>query len=296
MDPTLLTAPLARCKELTVRSPNHLHHAAQRLNESTRYDFFLSAYACMRTLDDLIDEEFLRLAQQERRQNRSAILNRVSQWETQVKAAAHAEYTARDEDFEPMVFTALNMCLGQSDLKEGPFLRLARSLRRDVLEEELASWDELLDYCEGAAVAPGAVFIYLLAAREEEPGRLVLSDSIDAMAEARDLAHFCYFTHIVRDLRQDSASSSQLLTLPADLLQECGFSRSSFSRAVLRQDDRVRPVVRRMLGEAEAAGGRARQRVKALRRQLPVGKSAILDYLFELYREAHEAVRALWTR
>ncbi len=296
MDPTLLTPPLARCKELTVRSPNHLHHAAQRLEESTRYDFFLSSYACMRTLDDTVDEEFLRLSPKEREQNRQRVLDRVSQWEAQVKTAARADYRAKDDDFEPLVFTALNHCLGQSDLEEGPFLRLAKSLRRDVLEEELASWDELLDYCEGAAVAPGAVFLYLLAAREEEPGRLVLSGEIDVMEEARDLAHFCYFTHIVRDLRQDSASSAQLLTLPADLLEEFGFSRSAFSEAILRQDDRVRPVVQRMLEEAESAGDRAGKRVDALRPRLPVGKSAILDYLFQLYREAHESVRALWTR
>ena len=54
MDPTLLPAPLARCRELTVRSPNHLHHAAEKFEESSRYDFFLSAYASMRTLDDLV--------------------------------------------------------------------------------------------------------------------------------------------------------------------------------------------------------------------------------------------------
>jgi phytoene synthase len=296
MDPTLLTAPLVRCKELTVRSPNHLHHAAQKLKESTRYDFFLSAYACMRTLDDMVDEEFLLLPQQQRQEECPRILDRLSQWETQVKSAARGEYRGKEGDFEPLVFTALNTCLGNSDLKEDPFVRLARSLRRDVLEEELTSWDDLLDYCEGAAVAPGAVFLYLLAAREDEPGHLALPPQFDVMEEARDLAHFCYFTHIVRDLREDSASSAQLLTLPADLLRQFGFSRSEFSRAILDGDEGVRPVVHHMLEEAEAAGIRARKRADALGSQLAVGKSAILDYLFELYREAHETVRALWTR
>lgn len=296
MDPTVLTAPLVRCKELTVRTPNHLHHAAQKLEESTRYDFFLSAYACMRTLDDMVDEEFLQLPQGERQEERHRILDRLSQWETQVKLAARGEYRGRENDFEPLVFTALNRCLGHSDLKEGPFLRLARSLRRDVLEEELTGWNDLLDYCEGAAVAPGAVFLYLLAAREDQPGHLALPPHFDVMEEARDLAHFCYFTHIVRDLHEDCTSSAQLLTLPADLLRQFGFSRSGFSHAILDGDERVRPVVHHMLEAAESAGLRARERADALRSQLPVGKSAILDYLFELYREAHETVRALWTR
>jgi phytoene synthase len=295
MDPSLLPAPLARCRELTVRSPNHLHHAAEKFEESTRYDFFLSAYACMRTLDDLVDEEFLRLPARERAERRPDVLDRVAEWEVQVVAAASGEYLARDDDFEPLVFTALNSCLGASDLGSGPFSRLARSLRRDVREERLATWQDLLDYCEGAAVAPGAVFLYLLTAQKDDRGRLRLSPEIEVMEEARDLAHFCYFTHIVRDLRKDAASSTQLLTLPDELLKQSGYSRASFSRAVLQGDEGVRPVILHMLGEAESAGARARERMEALRRKLPVGKSAILDYLFDLYRDAHESVRAIWS-
>ena len=185
MDPTLLPAPLARCRELTVRSPNHLHHAAEQFEESSRYDFFLSAYACMRALDDLVDEEFLRLAAPERAERRAGVLDQLTQWERQVTAAAAGDYLAREEDFEPLVFTALNSCLGASDLGSRPFSRLVQSLRRDVHEEAITSWNDLLTYCEGAAVAPGAVFLYLLAAKENDRGGLELPPEIEVMEEAR---------------------------------------------------------------------------------------------------------------
>jgi phytoene synthase len=285
---------LARCFALTSRQSNHLHRAALRLDSARRYEFFLATYAAMRALDDLVDREFLGRPPREREALRPRMLQQLERWESQVAAASRGEYRAEEGDLEPQVFEALDEFLARSDLDAQPFHRLATSLRRDLREQSLESWAEFLQYCEGAAVAPGAVFLYLLAAEEHPDGRFELPPSVGIWEMARDLAHFCYLTHIVRDLAEDAAQAAQLLTIPGQWLREAGFTRDSFRRAAAEEDEAVSPVARRILAEAQESGLKAEERLRSFSRELCVAHRQILDYLYALYREAHDGVAQRW--
>jgi len=289
---------LSRCREVTTRAANHLHRAALSLEDSSRYEFFLAAYAAMRALDDLVDESFLKLDSKERSGSRSEVLKTLQRWENQVHQAAAGAYTPKKGDFEPLIFTVLDEHLSRSTLSATPFLRLSQSLRRDVEEIRLQSWDQWYDYCEGAAVAPGSVFLYLLAAREDSDGRLSLPAEFDVMDEARDLAYFCYFTHIVRDLQEDARQDPQLLTIPLELLSQAGLDQKKFRRAVSQEDPQEDPevqvVAQRILDLAHVHGEKADLRLAVLRPRLSKGNRAVLDQLYKLYRDAFAAVQVQW--
>jgi phytoene synthase len=285
---------LARCFEIATKQSNHLSAAASRLNSSLRYDFFLASYAAMRCLDDLVDVEFLGCAPAEREALRPGVLRRLDRWGEQVGAASKGEYRPREGDLEALVFQALDERLSRSDLGTSPFDRLAASLRRDVEERPLRDWEDFLDYCEGAAVAPGAIFLYLLAAEEDGQGRLHHPAVGEILDEARQLAHYCYLTHIARDLQLDAAREAQLLTVPESWLREAGFSREGFQIAARTGDGAIAPVARRLLAAAEEAGTRAEAGLAGFRRRIPVAHREILDYLFALYRDAHQRVAERW--
>jgi len=288
---------LARCRELTTRGANHLHEAARQLPDAHRYTFFLAAYAAMRALEDLIDREFLDQAADVRAARRDHVLERLQRWEEQVRLAAAGAYLPGEDDFEALVFTALNRHLGHSDLGAEPFLRLSRSLRRDIEERGLRDWDEWYDYCEGAAVAPGAVFLYLLTARDDG-GRLETPSGLSVMDEARELARFCYLTHIVRDLSEDARGNPQLLTIPGEILEQAGFDRERFRRAAsdphADSDPAVRQVATRLLQRAAVHAHRAEARMPALSEYLGEANRAVLERLFHLYRDAFVAVERQW--
>lgn len=284
---------LARCHELTTRQSNHLHAAARRLDSARRYEFFLACYAAMRALDDMVDCEFLGSPREERDAMRADMLCRLDRWREQTTEASQGRYRAREGDLEPLVFEALDEYLSRSDLGTTPFFRLAGSLRRDLEELPLRDEKDLLEYCEGAAVAPGAIFLYLLGAEEDPEGAFHLPGAA-ILDQARELAHFCYLTHIARDLAEDAAKDAQLVTIPDSWLREHGFDRRGFRRAASTQDPSVRPLARRLLEQAERAGEAAERRLAPFRTDLPVAHREILDYLFGLYREAHDQVARRW--
>ncbi len=289
---------LEHCRQVTVGGANHLHEAARELGSGRRYEFFLAGYAAMRALDDLVDQQYLGRDQERRKSERPRVLETVDRWDRQIRRAAVGAYIPTEEDFEPLIFRTLDQHLSRSDLGAAPFLRLSKSLRRDVEEIPLHTWSQWYDYCEGAAVAPGSVFLYLLLAEETEGGGLRLPSSLRLMDEARELAHFCYFTHIVRDLGKDARADPQLLTIPEQLLQEEGFGREDFRRAAAgdraEEDPGVRRVVTRLLDRAREHGARARQRLEHLRPRLDPARRAVLDHLHQLYHEAFVAEEARW--
>lgn len=285
---------LARCFAISTKQSNHLHAAASQLSSSRRYEFFLACYAAMRTLDDLVDVEFLGQSPVDRATLRPRMLERLTAWESQVTAAERGDYEPGPEDLEALVFTALNELLSASNLGTAPFLRLSMSLRRDLEERHIEDWPDLLEYTEGAAVAPGAIFLYLLAAEEDSDGQLHYPEAAGILDEARDLAHYCYLTHIARDLAIDASQNAQLLTIPGSWLEEEGFTRESFRRAAAEEDRSVAPIARRLLDEGEKSGERARTRLAGFSAQLNVAHREILDYLFALYRDAHARTAERW--
>ncbi len=284
---------LEYCKAIAVRERNNLSQAAARLRESEKRTLFYVTYAAMRVLDDAVDVRFLSLPAPERQRHRPQVLALIDRWSEQVAAATAGRRAEGPEAFEPGVFALLAECLPKSEIGLQPWQALARSVRRDAQEIRPATWADFLDYCEGACVAPGAIFVYILACRVTLGSGTRLSLPRPVTDFARSMALFCYLTHILRDLEHDAQGNPQLLTFPDDLLARAGFSLPAFAAAARARDlAALAPVTSFMIGEAGRFGALAREDLAELAGALGREEMAVLEYLFERYVTTFDELRA----
>ena len=227
-----------------------LRRAAALLPRSKQL-VFDAAYHAMRRMDDFVDDDFLRRPAGRRATSR---------------AAAHRELRRRLDE-------AFTLPIAQQNPR--PWRALATALARDVDERPVRSWHDFRSYALGAAVAPGMVFVQILAEDPAPPARALVP-----------LALFCYLTHILRDLHQDArsvatASAEQRLTVPLRLLGSV--SRSGFAEALLVRDPSAVAIVHAMVAEAARIGAAAAAATKHLCTALPADEAAALRQLHDDY-------------
>jgi phytoene synthase len=287
-----LSNQLAHCERIASQGKNNLWTAAQLLQNEVKYSLFLTTYASMRVIDDLVDERYLALPADRRETEREVTLGTLETWLRQVQEASDGSYRPSEEDFEPEVFEALTPFLCESDLGCGPWLDLAESMRRDIREIELGTWEDFVAYCQGATVAPASVLVYILGCRVEKgvSTRFCLKQSPEFYA--RDMATFCYVVHILRDLSKDASKDAQLLSIPRDAISKTGLSLSEFKAHILRKDFRaVAPVLLLLMEKAEHFEVLARRIHRNLKGALEPAEYSVLNKLFNTYVDAFHMIK-----
>ncbi len=280
----------AWCAAFVAARPSNVTRLAARLSPFRRALFF-PAYCAMRSIDDAVDEGFLRLDAAARRAARPAMAARLAAWQRHAEAAAGGRYRGGATGDDDTVFAAIDATLGRSAMGPAPFRALAAALRRDVEERPLASWGDFLDYAEGAAVAPAALFVFILACRPDGTAPL----SRPCSDYARHLAVFSYLVHILRDLGADARRAPQHLTLPADLLRAHGLTRAALRRAARAGG---RDAVAALAPLVAAVAARARERRARSAGDLArlagetAGRGLLLSALAEVYDRQLEAIEA----
>jgi phytoene/squalene synthetase len=241
----------ALCERIASAGRNNLWQAALRLSDRERYRFFVATYASMRWIDDQVDDGFLALPPGERALRRGEFLERIERWRSWIGAAFEGRFVPDPGIPSAEIYVALQAVVRHADLGSWPWHLLADSLRRDVAEEPVLTWQEFFEYCEGATEAPAAVFLFLLGWEKAPEGRLTFVSEEVLRTAARHMGRFCYLVHILRDLRLDAARADQLLSIPRELLQQHGTTLEDFKAAVLRGDSRsVEPVLDAFFGVA----------------------------------------------
>jgi phytoene synthase len=274
----------ALCERIASVGRNNLWQAARRLADPERYRFFVATYASMRWIDDQVDDGFLALPGEERAGRRREFLELIGRWESWVEAAATGRFRPGPEIPAPAVYVALQEVLRPADLGTWPWRLLAGSLRRDVAEAPVLTWEAFFDYCEGATVAPAAVFLFLLGWEKGPDGRLSFVPEETLRTVARHMGRFCYLVHILRDLRLDAARADQLLSVPRELLEEHGLTVEAFKEAVLREDDpRTQPVLASFFEVARAHRDAALADAAALAPHFSAQSREILGGLLSVY-------------
>ena len=244
-DPAAVARGLTLCREIAGRANANFLHAA-RLLPRVRQEFFFATYAAMRVIDDRVDEDFLTLPSMEREAGRDDILSAIAAWTTQC-----TEFDGKPGPLHPDVAMALAATAGRSDLGAWPWHALAGAMRADAEEREMRSWEDFLNYCAGATVAPAAIFIYLLAADPDPRRGFRHGLSKPARAYALDLAIYCYIVHILRDLAKDVGRSPRLITIPTDMLAEAGLRREGLSAALAEKSPAIGVLAGLLIDKAE---------------------------------------------
>jgi phytoene synthase len=287
-----LSNQLAYCERIASQGKNNLWTAAQLLRNEVKYSLFLTTYASMRVVDDLVDERFLALPADLRASEREVTLRTLETWLRQAKEASEGSYRPSEGDFEPEVFEALTPFLCESELGCGPWLDLAESMRRDIQEIELGTWEDFVAYCRGATVAPASVLVYILGCRVEKgvSTRFCLERSPEFYA--KDMATFCYVVHILRDLSKDASKDAQLLSIPRDAISMTGLDLPEFKAHILRKEfQAVAPVLKFLVGKAGQFEVLAGQTHRSLSGVLEPMEYGVLDELFGAYVKAFRRIR-----
>jgi phytoene synthase len=165
-------------------------------------------------------------------------------------------------------------------------------MSRDIHEVELHTWDDFLDYCRGACVAPATVFVYILGCQVERDMSTVFRLSGEPQRFARDMSIFCYLIHILRDLQTDVRKNSQLLSIPRDLLAQAGLNLEEFKQCV-EQDkrDRIHSILRFYIGQIEKYGALTTKAMAVLSKQLGEAENSVLSTLISAYSNVFHTVR-----
>lgn len=256
---------------------------------------FESSYAVMRLIDDMVDVDFLPRPAGERAELRQSALASVDGWLTLSHQALAGDRCDETLACAPL-FHALADAAGRegSDMPPEPWTTLAAAMARDVREMPLESRADFLDYCEGATVAPAAVFLYVLHARETDVGGLFAHVAAETLFDqARDMGIFCYLTHILRDLAQDCLNGGgQLLTLPREWLVRCDLSPETTPDAVANRDTRADALAQLLLAEGAASRRRATAAMDDVSRNLAARERQILAALLRIYGGIHDRLAA----
>lgn len=172
---------------------NPILDIAARLFEPDRYAAFQICYRSMRFVDDLVDDA--RTAEQP--------LSDTTRAELSASIRQIVGQLQHGQSYDQSQQQVLDV-LARFQIPMWPWERLARSMLYDLHNEGFASFLIFLRYCEGAAIAPAAVFVHLCGhgwSNEEQSAR-----GFDVRSVARPLALFSYMTHIMRDFEKDQKS------------------------------------------------------------------------------------------
>lgn len=288
----------AYCLEATRRGGSNLWLVSRGL-PARRRAMFAAAYASMREIDDFVDDAFLALNPDRRAADRAAARRRVEDWRRQCSAALSGDPLDGEaaDGVHPLIRQALSDTLGASDFGAGPWHALAQAMRRDVDETPFRTWSDFDAYCEGATVAPAAIFLYVLSARFDADRAV---HTLPAAIEdcARDMAVFCYLVHIARDLTKDAAASANLITLPQDALAACGLTREGLNEdwsgqsGTAEENDSVVALVATLADRAASYRERAEDWRRRVSEGLGLREKAALTALMSVYKALHDRIAA----
>lgn len=287
-DPAAVAKAYRHCAEITGRGVPNLYLAARFFDHQEVFDAFCATYASMRIIDDRVDGLANRatLSAEGKRQ----LLEDVQTWREQVNAAF-----ALKPGPEP-VWIALADTFSKFDLPTDPWEDLASAMAMDVETPYFKDWRTLQKYMRGASVAPAVVFMHLVLTKPED-GEFMCQWSYDeVVAATEELAVFCYWTHIMRDVAKDlEIGETGLVYFPLSEMNQFGLAPED-----LRRMKQTRAATFAYKSMAEHLSRRARtheqkgrQFVKDITAVATDGAAFALAYLLDIYSATLAKVEAI---
>ncbi|MDH3207550.1 MAG: squalene/phytoene synthase family protein [Gemmatimonadota bacterium] len=209
---------------------NNLFRTSCLFRNRARYWAFCAYYSVMRVVDDRIDNLPSRagLSPQARRAEHEV----VSAWESAV-ARCYADEVAAQSTWEACQLTQARELLeaftdSLEVVRPPEFLwsGFFRSMHWDLDHSRFRTWEEFLEYAEGASVAPTTVYLYVITSQLGASGGTV-PEGFDIVRCGRHLGRFAYLGHILRDLAEDlMLGDSGLIYLPLDEMAAFGVTEA----------------------------------------------------------------------
>ena len=286
--PTALGEAYRHCAEIAGRGVPNLYLAARFFDQAEVFDAFCATYASMRIIDDHVDG----LANREKLspEEKKWALDKVQSWLDDVNAA----FGLKPPDGP--IWLALADTFSKFDLPTDPWEDLATAMAMDIEMPYFKDWRTLQKYMRGASVAPAVVFMHLVLTKPEDEEYICQWSYDDVVAATEDLAIFCYWTHILRDISRDLEIGEEgLVYVPLSELSQFGLTPDDLRR--MKQNMAAtfayKSMAEHLYRRAQTHEQKGRQSLADISAVATEGGAFALAYLIDIYSSTLAKVEAV---
>ncbi len=280
-----LESSYSYCENIAKKKNPFLYHVSRFFKDNNKFNAFCSSYASMRILDDLVDG--IRNRSKLTLDERKFYLNEITRWEILISDCHHGK------NFDSPILMALADTFQTFNFPLTPWAKLAKAMRWDIENFRFQTYEQFLEYTEGAAIAPATVCLYVLIAAHNGSKYDCAVKGVDPYVYAKDLAIFCYLTHILRDISSDlELDAKGLIYLPLADLNEFTVTEAdlwSFKQSGLINSNFIE-LMKYQIERARKYGDKGEMLVNELSPKLDVDCGFILNLLVSLYKKTMERI------
>jgi len=273
------------CERIAKRNRPYLYLVARFFQDKEKFKAFCSTYASMRVIDDQIDS----IPWRARLSSPQKILYRkeIRNWLEKIEACQNGDSVRQP------IFMALQDIFEKFPIPLFPWRNLAKAMQKDVGKDSFSSLEEFVQYAEGAAIAPATVFMFLLTAKGNGKDYYWNFSEKEIYKFARELALFCYLTHIIRDVSSDlQLGRSGLLYIPQRDLHRFGLTKEDllwFKKKKAVNAD-FKKLAARYVITARTYEAKGKKLLQKLNSHLEPDSRFILSLLLEFYSATLEKI------
>jgi phytoene synthase len=277
-----------------------LYISSRFFREPEKYFAFCAFYAVMRVVDDRIDNLPSRtgLSEEERQKEHEV----VCAWEEGITAAyedRRPNQTTLDRcahDDAGALLAAVAASLRSFRVPSGLWGDFFRAMHHDVDRSRFQTWQEFLNYAEGASVSPTTIYLFLIASRRNQvEGRFRVPDSFEIRLCGHHLGLFSYLGHVVRDLAEDLSTGKEgLLYFAREDMEANGVTERRLFSDLSRRKASVetRNLIHDLLTRAREHLSQGRGLMEGIEAWLEPDCRFILELIVSMYEEVIDKIES----
>lgn len=248
-----------------------------RLWEEDRYEAFKITYISMRVMDDLVDEpkaSEVGMSDAEKRE----MAEMINSWVGALKSRRPIDPTQK----------LLLETVESFQIPLWPWQKLAESMIYDLYNDGFKDFPAFLRYSEGAAVAPGSIFMHLCGVVKENG--IYRAPNFNIQEAARPLALFSYLVHVIRDFQKDQ--NNNLNYLAESKMAENGLTRNILKKIASGGEIPAgfRSLVKDYYQSTDYYRGEARSIIDDMKTILEPRYWCSLEMIYSLYLQIFERI------
>jgi phytoene/squalene synthetase len=243
---------------------------AARFWEDDRYQAAKTIYKFMRYIDDMIDD----------RKSLQAKLSCMEQRIFSDKVNNWIDCLGLDVQHDHF-FSEVSDTIQRFRIPLHFFYHFARSMVYDITHDGFNTFDDFIDYTEGASNGPASVFVHLCCLENDKGNYIPYPGNISEIA--RPCAIFSYLVHIIRDFQKDQLNNLNYFSL--DILERNGLHAAMLGN--IARGDKIPAGFRNVIREYKAIAGiyksETERMLKSLEGRLEPRYMLSLNIIFHLY-------------
>lgn len=275
------------CESIAKQKNPFLYYVSSFFKDKNKFKAFCSTYVSLRILDDFVDgiKNRTKLSSDEK----IYYLKEINRWEKLVTDCFNEKRNGNS------ILWALSDTFKTFNIKLSPWTNLAKAMRWDIENSRFDTFNEFLNYTEGATIAPATVFISVLLAQPDGEKYNCSINGANPYYYAKELAVFCYLTHILRDVAYDLAlEDSGLIYLPMEDLSRFSISEKDLWKFKISKsiNKKFQQMMKYQIRRARNFGYSGKAKMNRLFEYLDSDCRFILNLLVSLYEKTMDKIES----